>query len=194
MINRVKGDLEMQIVKGKPIYSTTILGLRYNDCVAMGGDGQITLENTILKSTAQKIRKLYNGRVLAGFSGGAADAMALLERFEQKLQEHGGSIRRAAAELAKDWRTDKYLRYLEAFLGVMDAENSFIISGKGDLIEPDDGIIALGSGGPYALAAAKAIIMMKPKNMNASDIIRTALAITSTICIYTNDKITILEL
>jgi ATP-dependent HslUV protease subunit HslV len=176
------------------IRSTTILGIRYKGKVAMGGDGQVTLESTVLKSQAQKVRKLYDGRVLAGFAGGAADAMALLERFEQKLQEHGGSLRRAAVELAKDWRTDKYLRYLEAFLGVMDAENSFIISGKGDLIEPDDGIIALGSGGPFALAATKAILLLEPKNMEARDIVRNALLITASICIYTNDRITVVEL
>lgn len=184
----------MRIAKEHRSISTTILGIRYKGTVAMGGDGQITYEGTILKSGAQKIRKVHNGKVLVGFAGGAADAIALLERFEQKLQEHGGGVRRAVSELAKDWRTDKYLRYLEAFLGVMDEENSFIVSGRGDLIEPDDGIIALGSGGPYALAAAKAILMMNPEDMKAKDIVKAALMITSTICIYTNDKITILEL
>ena len=176
------------------IRSTTILGLRYKGKVALGGDGQVSLDNVIIKSGAQKVRELYNGEVLAGFAGGAADAMALLDRFEKKLAKFHGNLKRASIELAKEWRTDKYLRALEAFLGVMDKENSFIISGRGDLIEPDDGIIALGSGGGYALAATRAYLSMKPKGLDTADIVKLALGIASDICVYTNSQITILEL
>ncbi len=174
--------------------STTILGLRYNGKVALGGDGQITLEDTIIKAGAQKVRKLYEGKVLVGFAGGASDAMALLDRFEKKLVEYRGNLKRASVELAKEWRTDKYLRALEAFLGAMNKKDSIVISGRGDLIEPDDGIIALGSGSGYALAAARGYLSMKPKELDAADIVKMSLQIASEICVYTNDKITILEL
>ena len=176
------------------IRATTILGLRYKNKVAMGGDGQVTLDKMIVKSGAQKVRKLYDGKVLAGFAGSASDAMNLLDKFEKKLEEFHGNLKRASIELAKEWRTDKYLRTLEAFLGVMDDRDSFVISGRGDIIEPDDGIIALGSGSGYALAASRAYLSSKPKGMDASDIIKLSLEITSNICIYTNSQITIIEL
>ena len=178
----------------KQFRGTTILSVRRDDSVVIGGDGQVSLENIIIKSKAHKVRKLYNGKVLAGFAGGAADAMALLDRFEKKLAEYHGELKRASIELAKEWRTDKYLRTLEAFLGVMDKENSFVISGHGDLIEPDDGIIALGSGGGFALAATRAYLSMKTNELDAADIVRLALEIASNICIYTNSEITILKL
>jgi len=158
----------------------------------MGGDGQVTLTNYVMKHEAKKIRKLYKDRCLAGFAGATADAFTLLERFEKKLEEYSGNLLRASVELAKDWRTDRLLRRLEAFLVVADKEHTFILSGTGDVIEPDDGIAAIGSGGPYALAAARALI--KYTDLSASEIVREAMRIASEICIYTNNWITVEEL
>jgi ATP-dependent HslUV protease subunit HslV len=172
------------------IHATTILGLRHNGLVAMGGDGQVTLGETIMKAKAVKIRRLYDDKILAGFAGAAADAMALFERFEEKIDEYSGNLPRAAVELAKDWRTDKYLQKLEALLAVADKNNSFLIAGTGEVLEPDDGILAIGSGGPFALAAARALISTKPK-MTAEEIVKKSLIIASDICIYTNENITV---
>ncbi len=171
------------------IRETTILCIRLKDEVAMAGDGQVTIGETKIKQGAKKIRKLYSDRILAGFAGSAADGMALFNKFEQKLEEFHGNIQRASVELAKEWRTDKILRRLEALLIVADKQHSYLISGNGDLIEPDDGLLAIGSGGPYALAAAKALI--KYTNLNAKEIAEEALKIASSICIYTNDNITV---
>ena len=172
--------------------ATTILGVRYKKSTALGGDGQVTFGDTVLKTGARKVRRLYNDSILVGFAGASADAFTLFEKFESKLEEFNGNLSRAAVELAKDWRTDKYLRRLEAQLAVMDTESSFLISGTGDVVEPDDNIIALGSGGPYALAAARALV--KYSNMSASKIVEEALKIASSICIYTNNKIMVEEL
>ena len=172
------------------IRGTTILGLRYKETVAMGGDGQVTFEDTIMKAKAIKIRKIYNDSILTGFAGSAADAFALFERFEAKIEQFTGNLPRAAVELAKDWRTDKYLQKLEALLAVADKKNSLIISGTGEVVEPDDGILAIGSGGPYALAAARAILSTNPK-MSAEEIVRKALLVAAEICVYTNDNITV---
>lgn len=169
--------------------TTTIICIRLNGEVAMAGDGQVTIGETKIKHGAKKIRKLYNDKILAGFAGSAADGMALFNKFEQKLEEFHGNIQRASVELAKEWRTDKILRRLEALLIVANKEHSYLISGGGDLIEPDDGLLAIGSGGPYALAAAKALI--KYTNLNAKEIAEEALKIASSICIYTNDNITV---
>jgi ATP-dependent HslUV protease subunit HslV len=171
---------------------TTILCVRNKDKVAMAGDGQVTFGDTVLKHNAKKVRKMYNDKVLAGFAGATADAFTLFEKFEAKLESYRGNIKRAAVELAKDWRTDKILRRLEALLIVADKEHSFIISGTGDVIEPEDGIAAIGSGGPYAFSAAKALsdhTRLAPKK-----IAQEAMKITSKICIYTNDEIRIEEL
>ena len=169
--------------------ATTILAVRHKGSVAVGGDGQVTLGNVVMKGDARKIRPLYDGKVLVGFAGAAADAFALFSRFEGKLEEYRGNMERAVVELAKDWRLDKYLRQLQAFLIVANAERAYLLSGTGDLIQPDDGILAIGSGGPYALAAARAL--MKHSQMNAAAIAEEALRIASTICIYTNDQITV---
>jgi len=168
-------------------HSTTIVSVRRGGQVALGGDGQVTMGETIAKHDANKIRWLADGKVLCGFSGSAADAFSLLERFEAKLKEHPGNIRRAAIELAKLWRTDRVLRRLESLLAVVDSEAGLIISGAGDVIEPADGIIGIGSGGPYAAAAARALI--KHTEMSAQQIVTEALAVASSICIYTNDQI-----
>lgn len=172
------------------VRSTTILCLRYKGSVAIGGDGQVTFDDTIMKAKAVKIRKIYNDTILTGFAGAAADALALFERFEAKIEEYSGNLPRAAVELAKDWRTDKYLQKLEALLAVADKKHSLLISGTGEVVEPDDGILAIGSGGPYALAAARALVSINPK-MNAEEIVRKALIIASDICIYTNGNITV---
>jgi len=177
----------------KHFTGTTILGIRKKGSAAMGGDGQVTFNETIMKSGAVKIRKIYNGRILIGFAGGVADALTLFERFEQKIKDYKGNIPRAAVELAKDWRTDKYLRRLEAVLAIMDKEHSFLLSGSGEVIEPDKGILAIGSGGSYALAAAKAF-MEGNKRMSAKEIVRKSLEIAASICIYTNSNFTIEEL
>jgi ATP-dependent HslUV protease, peptidase subunit HslV len=169
-------------------HATTVLSVRKDGKVAIGGDGQVTLGNTIMKNTAVKIRRLADGRVLAGFAGAAADAFALFERFEGKLNEYKNLIR-ASVELGKLWRTDKYLRQLEALLAVCDAERSLLIAGTGEIIEPDDGILAIGSGGGFALAAARALIVHS--NLDAEGIVREALTIAGGICIYTNTDITV---
>jgi len=171
------------------IYATTVLGIRHNGKVALGGDGQVTLGNTVMKHSALKIRRLYNRKILAGFAGAAADAFTLFERFEEKLERYSGNLARAAVELAKDWRSDKYLRRLEALLVVLDNKNTFIISGTGDIIEPDDDIAAVGSGGPYALAAARSLV--KYSDLDAENIAREALEIAASICIYTNTNINV---
>jgi ATP-dependent HslUV protease subunit HslV len=174
------------------IQSTTIISVRHKGRLAIAGDGQVTLGQTILKQTAKKIRRLYKGEVLAGFAGATSDAFALFARFEGKLEEFKGNLSRAAIELAKDWRLDRALRRLEAVMIVADKENSFLISGTGDVIEPDDGIIAIGSGGPYALAAARALI--RHTDLSARDIALEAMKISAGICVYTNDEIVIEEL
>jgi len=171
----------------KPARSTTILSVRKDGQVALGGDGQVTLGVTIAKHDAVKIRRIGNGKVLTGFAGSAADAFALLERFEKKLAEHPDNTRRAVIELAKDWRTDRVLRRLEAMLAVADASVSLIVSGAGDVIEPTDGIIGIGSGGAFALAAAKALLAHS--NLSAAQIVEEALKIAGQICIYTNTNI-----
>ncbi|MFC1553650.1 ATP-dependent protease subunit HslV [candidate division KSB1 bacterium] len=168
-------------------HATTILGITRNSQVSMGGDGQVTFGETIVKANARKIRTMYDDTILAGFAGTTADAFALFENFEQKLEQYQGNLGRAAVEFAKDWRMDKYLRRLEALLGVMNHEDAFIISGSGDVIEPEDGIIAIGSGAPYALAAARA--MIRHTKLSASDVVRQSLEIASKICIYTNEEI-----
>jgi ATP-dependent HslUV protease, peptidase subunit HslV len=179
-------------MQDKQIHATTIIGLRHNGHVAIGGDGQVTLGTTVMKQKTNKIRRLYNNSVLVGFAGSAADAFSLLERFEEKLEQYQGQLARAAVELAKLWRTDKYLRQLEALLAVLDKDHALIISGTGDVIEPDDGIVAVGSGGSYALAAAR--ILTKHTNMSAKDIVQESLNAASDICIYTNKNFTIEEL
>lgn len=168
---------------------TTILAVRRDNEIAIAGDGQITMGNTIAKNEAKKIRKLYHNKVLTGFAGGAADALTLYERFENKLDEFQGNLKRASIELAKDWRTDKVLRKLEALLIVADLQDMFTISGNGDIIEPDKPIAAIGSGGPYALSSAQALLQFT--QLSAADIALESLKITSAICIYTNDYITV---
>jgi ATP-dependent HslUV protease, peptidase subunit HslV len=173
-------------------HATTILCVSRNGRVAIGGDGQVTLGNTVLKHNAKKIRKMYGDNVIAGFAGATADAFTLFEKFEGKLEAYRGNITRAAVELAKDWRTDKILRRLEALLIIADREHTFIISGTGDVIEPEEGYAAIGSGGAYALAAAKALY--DNTDLNAREIIEKAMKIASGICIYTNENISIEEL
>ena len=176
----------------KDMHGTTILGVKINDKVAIGGDGQVTLGNTVVKATAQKIRRLYDGKVIAGFAGATADAFTLFEKFEGKLKECKGNLKRAAVELAKDWRSDKILRRLEAMIIVADKNTLLLISGTGDVLEPDEGIIAIGSGGNYALAAAKAFV--ENKKLSAFQIVERSLKIASDICIYTNNNIMIEEI
>jgi len=171
------------------VRSTTILGIVHNGSAALGGDGQVTLGNTVMKHNASKIRKLANGKVLCGFAGGTADAFTLMERFEDKLEQYKGNVSRAAVELAKEWRTDKFLRRLEAMLAVIAEDTALVISGNGDVIEPDEKIVAIGSGGMYALAAAK--MLKKHSKLPAKEIVREALQTASEICIYTNDKINV---
>ncbi len=171
---------------------TTVLCVKRDNEVAMGGDGQVTFGNTVLKATSKKVRRLYHDKVLAGFAGGVADALTLFNRFEAKLDEYRGNIERSSVELVKDWRTDRALRRLEAMLIVADKENQLLLSGSGELISPDDGIIAIGSGGPYALASARAL--MKHSNLKAGEIVKESLMITSNICIYTNGEIVVEEI
>jgi len=171
------------------IRATTVLCVRRDGQVAIAGDGQVTVGTTVMKQGAAKVRRLYHDKILAGFAGSAADAFALFSRFEAKLEEYRGNMERAVVELAKDWRMDKYLRQLQAFLIVANNEKAYLISGTGDLISPDDGLLAIGSGGPYALAAARAL--MKHTDMTAAKIADEALRIAAGICIYTNDNITI---
>lgn len=174
------------------IRSTTILSVRRDGKVAMGGDGQVTLGDSILKADAVKVRRLYKDRVLAGFAGSAADAFALLERFESRLEEFKGNTRRAAIELAKDWRTDRALRRLESLLAVADAEATLIIGGNGDVIEPGEGVVAIGSGGTCALAATRALL--RHTTLSAAEIVEAGLRIAGEINVYANDRITVLEL
>jgi len=172
--------------------STTILCVRHQGKVAMAGDGQVSLGEVVMKHTARKVRRMYNDSIVAGFAGSAADAFALFARFEAKLEEFGGNLPRAAVEMAKDWRLDRALRRLEAMLAVADAEHSLIVSGTGDVIEPDDGIIGIGSGGAYAAAAARALV--RHTSLTARQIAEEAMRIAAGICVYTNDQITVEEL
>ena len=174
------------------MHATTIVAVRQEGRVALGGDGQVTMGDTVMKGTAQKVRRLRDGQILAGFAGSVADAFTLFEKFEEKLERYPGNLPRAVVELAKDWRTDRYLRRLEALLAVADAHHLFLVSGDGNVIEPDDEIVAIGSGGPYALAAARAL--KDHTEMPAAAIVRSALEIAGDICIYTNRNITVLEL
>jgi len=169
--------------------ATTIIGMVHNGQAALGGDGQVSIGNTIMKHNAMKIRKIADGKVLCGFAGASADAFTLMERFEDKLQQYRGNVNRAAVELAKEWRTDKYLRRLEAMLAVISNDVALVVSGNGDVIEPDDKIVAIGSGGMYALAAAK--MLMKHSKLSAKEMVAEALKTASDICIYTNDKINV---
>jgi ATP-dependent HslUV protease subunit HslV len=171
---------------------TTILSVRRGNQVVIGGDGQVTLGNTVMKGNARKVRRLYKDKVIAGFAGGTADAFTLFERFESKLELHQGHLIRAAVELAKDWRTDRMLRRLEAVLAVADCKSSLIITGNGDVIEPEESLIAIGSGGPFAQAAARAL--MENTKLSAKEIVQKALTIAGDICIYTNNHLTIEEL
>ncbi len=174
------------------IRSTRIIGLIHNGQAALGGDGQVTLGNTVMKHNSMKIRKLLGGKVLTGFAGSTADAFTLLQRFEEKLEAYSGNVSRAFVELAKDWRTDKYLRRLEAMLAIISEDKAYVVSGTGDVIEPEDNIVAIGSGGMYALAAAK--MLKKYSNLSAKEIVQEALKTAADICIYTNDKITVEEI
>src|SRR3990167_3164842 len=174
------------------IHATTILAVRHRDRAVLAGDGQVTFGQTVVKQRARKIRRLYNDRILAGFAGSAADSFALFARFESKLEQYRGNLERSAVELAKDWRTDRILRRLEAMLVVLDKTSTFLLSGTGDLSEPDDGICAIGSGGPFALAAAKALV--QNTELDARAIAERAMAIAGDICIYTNANIVVEEL
>src|SRR5919201_6015363 len=174
------------------IRATTILAVRRNWKVALGGDGQVTVGETVMKSNAQKVRAIRGGKILAGFAGSAADGMRLFEKFEEKLERYPENMPRAAVELAKDWRSDRVLRRLEALLVVVDKEHGFLISGTGELIEPDDGVLAIGSGGAFALAAARALL--QDTKLAPAEIVRRALQIAADICVYTNSNITVLEL
>jgi ATP-dependent HslUV protease subunit HslV len=171
------------------IRSTTILGIVHNGAAALGGDGQVSIGNTIMKHNAMKIRKLSDGKVICGFAGGTADAFSLMERFEDKLQQYRGNVSRAAVELAKEWRTDKILRRLEAMLAIVSKDTALIVSGNGDVIEPDDKIVAIGSGGMYALSAAR--MLKKYSKLSAKEIAEESLKNAAEICIYTNDKINV---
>ena len=173
------------------VRATTILAVRRDGKVALGGDGQVTVGETVMKSNATKVRTLRGGKLLAGFAGAAADALTLFEKFEEKLERYPGNLPRAAVELAKDWRSDRVLRRLEALLAVVDRDHGFVISGTGEIIEPDDGIIAIGSGGSYALAAARALV--ENTQLPPAEIVRRALHIAGEICVYTNTHITVLE-
>ena len=174
------------------MHATTILSVRRDGRVAMGGDGQVTVGETVMKANATKVRTLKGGKILAGFAGAAADAFTLFEKFEEKLERYPGNLPRAAVELAKDWRSDRVLRRLDALLAVADKEHGLVVSGSGELIEPDDGILAIGSGGSFALAAARALLA--DTKLAPKDIVDRALHIAADICIYTNDHITVLEL
>jgi len=180
------------VSKPAAFHGTTILCVRQGDRLAMGGDGQVTMGESIVKQKARKIRRLAGDKVLAGFAGSTADALSLFTRFEQKLEEYHGNLSRAVVELAKDWRTDRALRHLEALLVVADKKSTFLVSGNGDVIEPDDGIVAIGSGGPYALAAARALT--KHSSLGAREIVQEAMSLAGEICIFTNNQIFIEEL
>lgn len=179
-------------MSGVPIQATTVVSVRHKGRVALAGDGQVSIGPTIVKAGARKVRKMYHDQVLAGFAGTAADAFTLFARFEAKLEEYRGNLPRAVVELGKDWRTDRVLRRLEALLAVADHEHSFIISGTGEIIEPDDGIIGIGSGGPMVLAAARALVAHS--DLGAKQVVEEALRIAASICVYTNDHITVEEL
>ena len=183
----------MHDVSWPPIISTTVLGVRLAGKVALGSDGQATMGSTVMKHKAKKVRTLFDGRILAGFAGTTADAFTLFEAFEDKLQQYSGNVTRAAVELAKDWRTDRYLRRLEALLAVGAPDRLLLISGSGDVIEPDDDIVAIGSGAPYALAAARALVVSREER-TARFIVEEALRIAADICIYTNHETTVLEI
>ncbi len=185
-----RGGVPLEV--GGRIRSTTILSVRHGGHVAIAGDGQVSVGDVVMKHTARKVRRMYNDRVIAGFAGAAADAFALFAKFEAKLEEFGGNLPRAAVELAKDWRMDRALRQLQAMLAVVDREHSLIISGTGDVIEPDDGIIGIGSGGGYAAAAARALV--KHSTLSAREITLEGMKIAAAICVYTNDQITVEEL
>lgn len=174
------------------IRSTTVIAVRHKGKVAIAGDGQVSFGDTVMKHQARKVRRMYNESIISGFAGGAADAFTLFEKLEAKLQEFHGDLLRSSVELAKDWRTDRMLRRLEAMLVVVDKDHSFLLSGTGDVIEPDDGILAIGSGGSYALSAARALV--KHSDLNASEIAEEAMKIAASICIYTNENIVIEEL
>ena len=174
------------------IHSTTILAVRHRDRAVLAGDGQVTFGQTVVKHGARKIRRLYNDRILAGFAGSAADSFALFTRFEAKLEQYRGNLERSAVELAKDWRSDRILRRLEAMLVVLDKNSTFLLSGNGDLIEPDDGIVAIGSGGPFAMSAARALV--RNTDLDARAIAEKSMTIASEICIYTNSNIVVEEL
>jgi ATP-dependent HslUV protease subunit HslV len=175
------------------LHATTVVGIIHNGEAAIGSDGQATMDKTVMKSTVKKVRKLHEGKILAGFAGSTADAFTLFERYEEKLNEYNGNMQRAAVELAKDWRKDKFLQKLEALLVVMDGEHALVISGQGDVIEPDDNIVTIGSGGSYALAAARAMVKHAP-NMSAREIVEESLRMAADIDIYTNHNRTILEI
>jgi ATP-dependent HslUV protease subunit HslV len=177
---------------GDAFRSTTIVAVRRDGKAAMAGDGQVSLGQTVMKGRARKVRRIAEGKVVAGFAGASADAFTLLERFEEKMKEHGGSLPRAAVQLAKDWRTDRFLRRLEAMLVVMDASTTLLISGTGDVIEPDEGVLAIGSGGSYALAAARALL--KHTSLSAREVAEESLRIAGDICVYTNDQVILEEL
>jgi len=178
--------------KMEKMYGTTVIAVRHRGKVAVGGDGQVTLGNTVMKHGAKKVRRLYKDQIIAGFAGATADAFTLFERFEAKLDQYRGNLARAAVELAKDWRTDRMLRRLEALLIVASRDATLVLSGTGDIIEPDDGVAAIGSGGPFALAAARALI--KYSGLEAREIVEEALRIASKICIYTNEELVVEEL
>jgi ATP-dependent HslUV protease subunit HslV len=192
--SRSRAGLSEQPSAARPVSlrGTTVLCVRRDGHVVMAADGQVTFHDTVMKATARKIRRLYNGRILAGFAGSTADAISLFERFEAKLDEYRGNLSRAAVELAKTWRMDKSLRHLEALLLVADEHLALVLSGTGDVIEPDHGVVAIGSGGPYAMAAARALI--EQTNLTARQIAQEAMKITSQICIYTNDQFVFEEL
>ncbi|ACM61254.1 ATP-dependent HslUV protease subunit HslV [Caldicellulosiruptor bescii] len=174
-------------------HATTIVAVKKGESVAIAGDGQVTFsQNMIMKSTAKKVRKLYNGKVLVGFAGSVADAITLCEKFEEKLEQNSGNLQKSVVELAKEWRQDKVLRRLEALMVVADKDHLFVVSGSGEVVEPDDNIAAIGSGGPYALAAARALL--QSTDLSAAEIARKALEIAASICVYTNNNITVLEL
>jgi ATP-dependent HslUV protease subunit HslV len=176
-------------VSGATLHATTVVCVRHRGQVAIAADGQVSIGQTIVKANARKVRKLYHDRIVSGFAGTAADAFTLFSRFEAKLDEHRGNLARAAVELAKDWRTDRVLRRLEALLAVADREQSFIVSGTGDVIEPDDGLIGIGSGGPFALAAARALVAHS--DLDAKAIVTEAMRVAAGICVYTNDHVTV---
>lgn len=182
-----------QVKPGAKVRSTTVLAVRHNGKAVMAGDGQVSMGETVMKHKARKVRRLYQDRILAGFAGATADAFNLFERLEGKLEQYNGNLTRAAVELAKDWRTDRVLRRLEALLMAMDRDHIFILSGTGDVIEPDDGVCAIGSGGAYALAAARALVI-HASELDAGEIARTAMKISASICVYTNEEVVLEEL